>query len=113
MLSRGPVRFGCLVGQETYRYPLLPQIIMVLSWDAFRRTSWGDKALYAILQADHGRHYNTSYFVCEGASIAQEHVERNTAVKVLQLPHVGGKQSTGSTMQGCLSPGSAVDLRLR
>ena len=52
----------------------------------------------------------TSNFVHEDANIAQEHVERNAAVKVLQLHHVGGMQSTGSTMQGCLSTGTAVDL---
>ena len=52
----------------------------------------------------------TSYFVYEAASIAQEHVERDTAVEVLQLHHVGGMQSTGSTVQGYLSPGTAVDL---
>ena len=45
-----------------------------------------------------------SNFVSEGGSIAQEHVERNAAVKVLQLHHVGGMQSTGSTVQGCMSP---------
>ena len=32
----------------------------------------------------------TSNFVYEGESIAQEHVERDAAVKVLQLHHVGG-----------------------
>ena len=48
--------------------------------------------------------------VCEGAHIAQEHVERNTAVEVLQLHHVGGMKSTGSTVQGYLSSGTAVDL---
>ena len=32
----------------------------------------------------------TSYFVYEGASITQEHVERDVAVKVLQLHNVGG-----------------------
>ena len=53
----------------------------------------------------------TSYFVYEGASIAEEHVERDAAVKVLlQLHHVGGMQSTGSMVWGCLSPGTAVDL---
>ena len=46
----------------------------------------------------------TSNFVYEGASIAQEHVEREAVVKVLQLHHVGGMQSTGSTVRGCLSP---------
>ena len=50
------------------------------------------------------------YFVYEGASIAQEHIERDAAVKVLQLHHVGGMQNTGSTVQGCLSPGIAVGL---
>ena len=41
----------------------------------------------------------TSNVVYEGASIAlQEHV------KVLQLHYVGGMQSTGSTVQGCMSP---------
>ena len=49
-----------------------------------------------------------SNFVYEGASIAQEHVERDAAVKVLQLHHVGGMQSTRSTVQGCLSPGLPV-----
>ena len=43
-------------------------------------------------------------------SIAQEHVKRNAAVKVLQLHHVGGMTRTGSTVPGCLSPGTAVDL---
>ena len=52
----------------------------------------------------------TSNFVYEGASIAQEHVERNAAIKVLQAHHVGGIKSTRSTVQGCLSPGAAVDL---
>ena len=52
----------------------------------------------------------TSNFVYESASIAQKHVERNAAVKVLQLHHVGGMKSTGSTVQGCLSPGTTVDL---
>ena len=47
----------------------------------------------------------TSNFVYEGASIAQEHVERDAVVKVLQLYHVGGMQTTGgSTERGCLSP---------
>ena len=46
----------------------------------------------------------TSNFVYEGASIAQEHVEGDAAVKVLQLHHVGGMQNTGSTVQGCLCP---------
>ena len=32
----------------------------------------------------------TCNFVYEGANIAREHVERNAAVKVLQLHHVGG-----------------------
>ena len=49
-----------------------------------------------------------SNFVYEGAGIAQEHVKRDAAVKVLQLHHVGGMQSTGSTVQGCLSPGLPV-----
>ena len=49
----------------------------------------------------------TRNFVYEGA---QKHVERNTGVKVLQLHHVGGIKSAGSTVQGCLSPGTAVDL---
>ena len=41
-----------------------------------------------------------SNFVYEGASIApQEHVK-----VVLQLHYVGGMQSTGSTVQGCVSP---------
>ena len=40
----------------------------------------------------------TSNFVYQGASIAQEHV------KELQLPYVGGMQSTGSTVQRCMSP---------
>ena len=44
----------------------------------------------------------TSSFVYEGVSIAQEHVERDAAVKVLQLHHVGDMQSTGPTVQGCL-----------
>ena len=61
---------------------------------------------FAILQAGHG--YTTSNFVYEGGSIAQEHVERDAAVKVLQLHHVGGMQSTGSTVQGCLSPGLPI-----
>ena len=52
----------------------------------------------------------TSNFVYEGASIAKEHVERNTAVKVLQLRHVGGTKNTGSTVQGCLPTGPADDL---
>ena len=53
----------------------------------------------------------TSYFVCEGASIAQEqHVERNAEVKVLELHHVGGMQITGSMVQGCRSPSTTVDL---
>ena len=51
-----------------------------------------------------------SNFVHEGASLAQEHVERDAAVKVLQLHHVGGMKSTRSTVQGCLSPGTVVDL---
>ena len=51
-----------------------------------------------------------SNFVDEGASVAQEHEEPNAVVKVLQLNHVGGMKSTGSTLQGCLSPGNAVDL---
>ena len=51
-----------------------------------------------------------NYFVYEDASTAQEHVERNAAVKVLQLHHVGGMKNTGSMMQGCLSDGTAVDL---
>ena len=46
----------------------------------------------------------TSNFVYEGVNIAQEHVERDVAVKVLQLHHVGDMQSIGSTVQGCLSP---------
>ena len=46
----------------------------------------------------------TSNFVYEGASIAQEHVERGAAVKELQVIHVGGMQSTESTVPGCLSP---------
>ena len=50
------------------------------------------------------------YFVYKGASIAQEHIERDAAVKVLQLHHVGGMKNTGSTVQGCLSPGIAVGL---
>ena len=54
----------------------------------------------------------TSNFVYEGASIAQEHVERDAAVKVLQLHHVGGMQSTGSTVQGCMSPCLPVLLQL-
>ena len=41
-----------------------------------------------------------SNFVYEGASNApQEHVK-----VVLQLHYVGGMQSTGSTVQGCMSP---------
>ena len=32
----------------------------------------------------------SSNFVYEGASIAQEHVQRNAAVKMLQLHYVGG-----------------------
>ena len=52
----------------------------------------------------------TSNFVFEGASLAQEHVQRNTAVKVLQLHHVGGMKSTRSMVQGRLSPGTVVDL---
>ena len=54
----------------------------------------------------------TSNFVYEGASIAQEHVEGDAAVKVLQLHHVGGTQNTGSTVQGCLSPCLPVLLQL-
>ena len=45
-----------------------------------------------------------SNFAYEGASIAQEHVERGAAVKELQVLHVGGMQSTESTVPGCLSP---------
>ena len=45
----------------------------------------------------------TSYFVYEGANIAQEYGERDAAVKVLQLHRVGDMQSTGSAVQGCLS----------
>ena len=56
----------------------------------------------AILQAGHGRH-TTSNFVYEGTSIAQEHIERDGAVKALQLNHVGGMPSTGSTVQAWLS----------
>ena len=37
------------------------------------------------------------------ASIAQDHVERDAAAKMLQLYHVGGMQNLGSTAQGCLS----------
>ena len=51
-----------------------------------------------------------SNFAHEGASIAQKDVERNAAVKVRQLHRVGGMKSTGSTVQGCVSPGTAVDL---
>ena len=35
--------------------------------------------------------------------IAQEHEERDAAVKMLQLYHVGGMQRIGSTVQGSLS----------
>ena len=52
----------------------------------------------------------TSNFVYEGTNIAQEHVKREAAVKVLQLHHVGGMKSIVSTMQRCLSPGTRVDL---
>ena len=52
----------------------------------------------------------TSNFFYEGASISQEHVERNAALKVLQLHHVGDMKSTVSMVQECLFPGSAVDL---
>ena len=66
----------------------------------------------AILQPNHGRHYQTSKFVYAGTSIAQEHVEPKAAVEVLQLHHVGGMKSSGSTVQKRLSPGTttAVDL---
>ena len=50
----------------------------------------------------------TSNFVYEGASITQEHVERDAAVKVLQLHRVGGMQNTESTVPGCLSPSLPV-----
>ena len=50
----------------------------------------------------------TSNSVYEGASIAQEH----TAVKVLKLHHVDGIQTTGSTVQGCMSPCLPVLLQL-
>ena len=50
----------------------------------------------------------TNNFVYEGASIAQEYVERNAAGKVLKLHHVGGMKSTGSKVQGCLSHGTTT-----
>ena len=43
----------------------------------------------------------TSNFVCEAACIAQEYVEQNAEVEVLQLHYVGGMKSTGSTVRGC------------
>ena len=47
----------------------------------------------------------TSNSIYEGASIAQQgHVERDAAVRVLQLHHVDGIQSTRSTVPGCRSP---------
>ena len=39
-------------------------------------------------------------------------MERDVAVKVLQLHDVGGMQSAGSTVQGCLSPGTAAAVEL-
>ena len=41
-------------------------------------------------------------FVYENEGIAQDHVERIAGGKMLQLHHVGGMQSTGSTVQGYL-----------
>ena len=48
----------------------------------------------------------TSNFVYEGASIAQEHVERNVAVRVLQLHHVSGikRRAPGLRCRDVLSP---------
>ena len=51
--------------------------------------------------------------LCENSinqSIINQYVERNAAVKVLQLHQVGGMKSTGTMVQGCLSPGTAFDL---
>ena len=54
----------------------------------------------------------THGFVYEGASsVAQEHVERDASVEVLQLHHVGGMQSTcGAGISVFRSSGTAVDL---
>ena len=56
----------------------------------------------AILQTGHGHHYQ-QLCLRDKASIAQDHVERDAAAKMLQLYHVGGMQRTGSTAQGCLT----------
>ena len=82
---------------------------MVLPWHPLRSVNviGGQGTLPSSSQAVAA---TTSNFVYEAASIAQEHVEHNAEVKVLQLHHVGGMKSTGSTVQGCLSPGTTTAI---
>ena len=88
MLSSRPVRFGCLVTGNSPAATSVNNTGAALA-SVRANVSWGDKALC----------HPPTTFCFRKASIAQEHVEGDAAVKImLQLHHVDDMQSTGSTV---------------